>query len=433
MASQSSARSSRNMPSSAPRTAPPASSGAITACARSAPARNQRVCGESSACTTPWNRPAGCPSLRRPPCRSALDHMASTCRGQPARAPAAAPARPAPTMTTDRCRDARSAVPAGIGGAMVRRVATRSASRACDRSPPGAATVKPAAARRVAHHARGAPGGGRRARRGQAAEPLAARAVATSPGSSPARSRRGRTHRRSAIHFGSQVARSPKASSRCTRPPSKSSRCRSGVSGGQAATSSRASAGSALCACARAQVVERAADACRATGTTAARSAAPSSRHAAQVARKLLPRPKPVSSTTKRSRPRQRCGRPLPAEEDVARLLQSAAARVVDIVEIGRERRCRVVEVDARRHDRRCLHAAWPAAVRAKGAPQAPAATAPSASDALAVLARCGCRSRPCRRSATNSGTAISKPVRELGGLQHLARRVALDGRLGVR
>ena len=40
-----------------------------------------------------------------------------------------------------------------------------------------------------------------------------------------------------------------------------------------------------------------------------------SSRHAAQVARKLWPSPKPVSRITKRGRPAQRCGRPLPARK----------------------------------------------------------------------------------------------------------------------
>ena len=41
----------------------------------------------------------------------------------------------------------------------------------------------------------------------------------------------------------------------------------------------------------------------------------PSIRHAAQVAMKLWPRPKPVSSTTKWWRPCQRCGSPLPARK----------------------------------------------------------------------------------------------------------------------
>ena len=66
---------------------------------------------------------------------------------------------------------------------------------------------------------------------------------------------------------------------------------------------------------------------CSSTESTSSRSLrCGSSRHARQAARKLLPRPKPVSAITKRARPRQRSGRPLPARK-TWRACSSAPAR----------------------------------------------------------------------------------------------------------
>ena len=81
-----------------------------------------------------------------------------------------------------------------------------------------------------------------------------------------------------------------------------------------------------------------------------------SARQAAHVARKLLPRPKPVSRIDEAVSAAPARGKRVAVEEDVARLRERARARVVDVVVLGRSRRAVVVDDDPRRDDRRRLH-----------------------------------------------------------------------------
>ena len=124
---------------------------------------------------------------------------------------------------------------------------------------------------------------------------------------------------------GSQSATSPSASSSCTRPP------RSPAGAGRASAAARPAAArrpARAGASRRARAPGRPRDSgCFSIEMKCSRSQRSGSlRQASQVARKLLPRPKPVSSTTKRSRPRQRTGSPLPCRKTCA-ACASAPAR----------------------------------------------------------------------------------------------------------
>ncbi len=212
----------------------------------------------------------------------------------------------------------RPPAPASAGAARegAPRGAKRGAQSASVMSPappgPGAPrTSKPAA--RIASRTAGAalrtaavaPGAASRA---SALKTCGVRIGASRSGATPSRKK---ASTRATIS-GSQSAMSPKASSSRTRPPSKRSVCRPWTSGGQASASSRAGAASGVPACRRASASR--AGGCFSIDTKSSRSQRrASARQASSVARKPPPWPKPVSSTVKARRPRQRPGRPLPA------------------------------------------------------------------------------------------------------------------------
>ena len=69
-----------------------------------------------------------------------------------------------------------------------------------------------------------------------------------------------------------------------------------------------------------------------------------SARHAAQVIRKLIPMPKPVSSTVKMRLPCHRAGQAIALQEDVLRLGETAHGAVIDVVVTWRKRRAVVAK-----------------------------------------------------------------------------------------
>jgi hypothetical protein len=89
-------------------------------------------------------------------------------------------------------------------------------------------------------------------------------------------------------------------------------------------------------------------------------------RHAAHVARKLLPRPNPGLEDDEAVAAAPALGERAVGEEDVARLRERAAARVVDVAVRRRSRRAVVVDDDLRRNDRRVFTRARGAGARAR-------------------------------------------------------------------
>ena len=360
----------------------------------------QACMGRPSASPRRGTGPPGCPRPRE----AGAAWRSSTCTASPA---APAPAPRARRRGRRRRRAPRAAPASRRRPARRRRGVKRGAKRATviSRLPPkpGAVLDLEAGGVQARRAARAPRSRWRPSRRAQPGAPAAFSTPRrpTWPGCAPARSRRGRTRRPAATssrqHSGDVAQRQQQphpaaveveqVQVRRQRRPG-----RDQVGGQRRQRRARHARGPGRRA---------AAGASRSRRRRAASQRCGSARQASQVARKLWPRPKPVSSTTKRARPRPARGQAVAAQEHMPRLAQRAGAGVVDVVEVGERGAPSAVELDARpaRSAAARLHAA-----RARE----PVEQASRAGAEAAVVEHGGAHRWRARRAAARRCAALS-------------------------
>ena len=173
-----------------------------------------------------------------------------------------------------------------------------------------------------------------------------------------------------ATSWGSQSPTSPKASSSCTRPDSKLSRCRLQVSGGQAATSWDASGARGSSRGSEVEVVARQRPGLDRDEVQPGRAlrivppGLPGRQEVVAEAEAGLEHDELLATAPAR---RQRVA----GEEDLAGLGQGALARVVEVAELGRARQPVGIALEPAGDDRPGLHAAAGSASMRRRRPRA--------------------------------------------------------------